>query len=41
MLAVILRDEGLQTEQQELTPVPTELQQVHTELEHQELLRYS
>lgn len=41
VLAVILRDEGPQTEKQELRAVPTELQQVHTEPEHQTLLRYS
>lgn len=34
VLAVLLRDKGQQSEQQELTTVPTELQQVHTELEH-------
>lgn len=41
VLAVLLRDEGLQIEQQELTAVPTKLQQVHTELEQGALLRYS
>lgn len=34
VLAVILRDEGPQTEQQELMAAPTEIQQVRTELEH-------